>query len=111
MTAGYLERRGYEVLEANWRCPGLGEIDLVARKAGCLVFVEVRVRSGQAYGTPEESVTPEKRARLIALAEAYVQQAGWAGDWRIDMMALEVSRSGRLVRRHYIENAVTGWEH
>jgi putative endonuclease len=59
-------------------------------------------------GTPEESITPAKQARLIELGEAYVQASGWAGDWRIDVVAVEMDRRGRLLRVDHYENAVTG---
>jgi putative endonuclease len=109
-AAAFLEEQGYQVVARNWRCPGLGEIDLVAQHESCLIFVEVRVRTGRSYGTPEESVTRSKRARLIRLAEAYVLSVGWQSDWRIDVIALELDSGGRLVRRKHIPNAVTGWD-
>ena len=63
----HLEANGYHVLEANYRTRE-GEIDLVAEQDGALVFVEVRTRTGTTIGTPEESVTPTKRAHLVAAA-------------------------------------------
>ena len=69
----YLEKRGYEVLETNFRCPA-GEIDIVARKQGYLIFVEVRTRRSLECATPEESVTPAKREKLIELAQTYIQE-------------------------------------
>ena len=52
----HLEGRGYIVLETNYRSPS-GEIDLIAKKDGALVFVEVRTVTGTALGIPEESIT------------------------------------------------------
>jgi len=91
----------------NWRCQE-GELDLVARQGACLVVVEVRTRRGKALGPPEESITQAKQARLISLAEAYVQAVDWPGDWRIDVVAVELDQSGRLLRVDQYENAVTG---
>jgi len=110
LAAVFLQSQGYQVLERNWRCHGLGEVDLVMRRDECLVFVEVRARRTKAYGAPEDSLTPAKRRRMIALAEAYVDQHGWEGDYRIDFVALEMDAHGRLTRREHIENAVTGWD-
>jgi putative endonuclease len=107
LAGRHLAARGYEILARNWRCK-TGELDLVARDGDGLVFIEVRTRRGEALGTPEESVTPAKQARLIALAEAYVQAHDWPGNWRIDVVAVEVDRRGRLVRMEQYENAVTG---
>lgn len=107
LAALHLTARGYQIVARNWRC-GVGELDLVARDGDCLAFVEVRTRRGRALGTPEESVTPAKQARLIDLALAYVQAHDWPGDWRIDVVAVEMDGRGRLLRVDHYENAVTG---
>jgi putative endonuclease len=102
-----LAGKGYRLVTRNWRCP-VGEIDLVAEQGSCLAFVEVRTRRGESLGSPEESVTRRKRARLIALAESYVQASDWQGNWRIDVIAVELDGRGRLKRIDHYENAVTG---
>ncbi len=106
LAARYLVARGYELVARNWRCE-VGELDLVVRDGDCLAFVEVRTRRGEMLGSPEESVTSAKQARLIALAEAYVQACNWSGDWRIDVVAVEIDRHGQVVRLDHYENAVT----
>ena len=107
LAARHLSAKGYAIVARNWRC-GTGELDLVAQEGNGLVFVEVRTRRGEEMGTPEESITPAKQARLIALAEAYVQAHDWPGDWRIDVVAIEMDRRGRVLRLEQYENAVTG---
>ncbi len=107
LAARRLSAAGYEIVTRNWRCRA-GELDLVARQGECLVLVEVRTRRGKALGPPEESITPAKQARLITLAEAYVQAVDWPGDWRIDVVAVELDLGGRLLRVDHYENAVTG---
>lgn len=107
LAAQHLLGKGYALIAHNWRCSG-GELDLVARDGECLVFVEVRARRGRAMGSPEESITAAKQARLIALADAYLQEHEWAGNWRIDVVAIELDRGGRLLRIDHYENAVTG---
>ena len=107
LAAEHLRRAGYEILAANWRCPR-GEIDLIAREGETLAFVEVRTRRGREYGSPEESITALKRARLIETAQTYVQESGWEGDWRIDVVAVELSPAGKLVRISLLRNAVVG---
>lgn len=106
-AAQHLTGKGYEILERNWRCE-IGELDLVARDNACLVLVEVRARRGRKLGTPEESITVAKQARLIELAEAYTAAHDWTGDYRIDVVALELDRRGHLIRLDHYENAVTG---
>ena len=107
LAARHLAGRDYEIVARNWRCE-VGEIDLVARDGDWLAFVEVRTRRGRALGTPEESITPAKQARLVDLAEAYVQMHDWPGYYRIDVIAVELDRRGRLLRVEHYENAVTG---
>lgn len=104
----YLQEQGYEIRARNYRYSHVGEIDLVAEHDGQLVFVEVRTRRGNAYGTPEESITPDKQGRLIAVAQAYVQEHNWQGDWRIDVVAVECSPGGRFPRVTHIPSAVEG---
>ncbi len=107
LAALRLAANGYEIVDRNWRCE-VGEVDLVAQDGDDLAIVEVRTRRGRALGTPEESITLKKQARLIELAEAYVQATDWPGNWRIDVVAVEMDRRGRLLRVDHYENAVTG---
>jgi len=58
---------GWQVLERNWRCR-VGEIDIVARDGGVLVFCEVKTRSSALFGVPAEAVRPAKVRRIRALA-------------------------------------------
>jgi putative endonuclease len=105
-AAAHLLKQGYTLLARKWRSAG-GELDLVMRDGAELVFVEVRTRRGAA-GMAEESVGPAKQARLIALAYAYIEAAALPeGDaWRIDVVALDVDRAGRIARLEHIRSAV-----
>lgn len=106
IAARELIRRGYTVRERNWRCLE-GELDIVAEQRESLVFVEVRTRRGDRFGTPEESITPAKRAHLVAAAQAYLQAHPLQDcDWRIDVVAVELSAQGKLLRVDVIENAI-----
>ncbi len=102
----HLETLGFTIVEANYRTRW-GEIDLVAEKNAELVFVEVRTRRSRSMGTPEESITETKRAHLIAAAEEYLQGSDVLyEDWRIDLIAVELDRSGSVSRLDVIENAI-----
>jgi putative endonuclease len=108
MAAQRLASLGYEIVERNYRCRA-GEIDLVTRRDGRWVFVEVRTRRGGRFGTPEESVTARKRAHMVASAQHYLlANAAADADWRIDAVAIVLTRAGQLERLDVIENAVTG---
>lgn len=105
-AAGHLERLGYEILGRNVRTP-CGELDLIARREGSTVFLEVKTRRSRTHGLPEEAVTPRKKARLLAAAQYYLQQRGMIETpWRIDVVAVEFDRSGVLKRLEVIENAI-----
>lgn len=107
LAVQHLVKQGFAICHTNFRCPQ-GEMDIVAEKDGCLVFFEVRARGGRGFGTPEESVTLTKRQRLLAVAQAYIQEhADAPPDWRIDVVAVEISPRGKLLRLEVVENAVT----
>jgi putative endonuclease len=71
LAARELERRGYRVIERNYRCR-LGEIDLICRHGDTLVFVEVRSRAGGDRGTALDTVGAAKRRRIARVAEHYL---------------------------------------
>ncbi len=108
IAARRLANSGYRIIERRHRTTH-GEIDLVCEHEGTLVFVEVRTRRPGGFGTPEESITPDKAARMIASAEHYLQRSGVEyHDWRIDLVAIELGHNGKLLRFEVIENAVEG---
>lgn len=110
LAAAHLESRGYRIRERNFRCRQ-GEIDIIADNGRCLAFVEVRTRRGQATGSAAESLTLRKGARIQAAAEAYCQGQPEAPEQRrIDVIAIDLSREGRLLRLEHIENAFSGDE-
>ena len=101
-----LERMGYRILETNARTR-YGELDIVAIEGGYLVGVEVRTKRGTAFGTPEESITVAKSRRLGRLVEAYAQaHEGLPEDLRVDVVAVEMTAQGELLRLDVIKNAV-----
>jgi len=109
VAAAHLEAKGYRIRARNFRCRE-GEIDIVAEQGDCLVFVEVRTRRGDAFGTPAESVTVAKERRLLTVAKAYLQQHNDVPpNQRIDVVAVELS-GGRLLPVQHIEGAVADRE-
>ncbi|MDX1616563.1 MAG: YraN family protein [Candidatus Promineifilaceae bacterium] len=103
-----LQKKGYRIVQRNWRS-ARGEIDLIVEKDDEWVFVEVKTRRGRAMGTPEEALTESKARQLMSLALEYVASEGLDVDWRIDLVAVELDRRGRIVRCEHIPNAVLGW--
>ena len=86
-AAELLKRRGYEVIGAGFTARR-GEIDLICRRGGELVIVEVKTRTTEAFGTPAEAVGPRKRRALAAAAAEYRLLAGWKGPIRYAVVAL-----------------------
>jgi putative endonuclease len=106
LARDFLKKKGYKIREVNYRCRE-GEIDIVARKKDCLVFVEVRTKASAGFGSPEESVTFAKKEKLIASALAYLSKHDDLPEsWRIDFVAVELDHNGKAKRIEVIENAI-----
>ncbi len=103
-AADHLLRQGFTIVERNYQC-SLGEIDIVARRGPWQVFVEVKTRTGERYGPPQESVTAAKARKLAALAEYYRRtHRGNPPEWRIDVIAVDARGEPRVLE--HLENAV-----
>ena len=97
---------GYAILERNFRCR-YGEIDLVAEHAQDLVFVEVKTRRGTAYGLPEEAVNLRKQRKIVEVAHHYIDvHACSERSWRVDVVAIQLSRSGKLEEIRIYQHAI-----
>ena len=96
-AAAFLEAQGLTVVARNWRCR-FGEIDLVARDGGTLVFVEVRARASRAFGGAAESIGRLKRRKLIAAANLYLATRRIDRPCRFDAVLLEGGDRIRWVR-------------
>ena len=107
LAAEYLKRQDYTILATNWHCKN-GEIDIVAQKADTLVFVEVRTRRSESTEGAFESITPRKRSRMMAAAQAYVAAHELDhADWRVDMIGIAIPKRGAPIIE-YAED-VLGW--
>ena len=70
-VADWMRQQGFYIVEQNFRCK-FGEIDLIARDGTCLVFVEVKYRTTDRYGSPLESVNVRKQQTIRKVAEVYL---------------------------------------
>lgn len=104
-VAGRLERAGYHIVDRNWRIRG-GELDVVALDGETLVFVEVKVRTGERVGVAEDSLDERKLGRLLRAAEMYVEAHPEHIDrlWRVDFVAITLSADGVVRRYSHVEN-------
>ncbi len=114
LAAAALQQRGFTVVAQNWHCPE-GEADIIAQRDGEWYFVEVRTRRGTACGSPEESLTPRKLARMAAVARRYLseQSTDEARDviWHISFVAVALDGAGKLQRiTVYLDPESEPWE-
>ncbi len=87
VALGFLRNKGYEILETNWRS-GREEVDIIAIEKHTLVIVEVKTRTSDYSGSPEEFVTKKKQRRLIKAANDYIEQKDFNGETRFDIISI-----------------------
>lgn len=108
VARAHLEAKGYRLLATGFRTRE-GEVDLVAERDGVVAFVEVKTRRGDAAGSALEALDARKARRLLAASDAFAQQhPELPPDRRIDLIAIDLDRSGRVRSVVHVENAVEG---
>ena len=105
VAARHLERRGYTILDTNYR-KRFGEVDIVARQGATIVFVEVKTRRSRVYGTPLEAVDGRKQRQLSRIAADYlaVHRLESAAA-RFDVIAVTLGPDDQAVAIDHITNA------
>ena len=83
----FLQREGYRIVARNWRTK-TGELDIIARDGGILVFVEVKARTSDGFGGPEAAVDHAKQRRLISAALAFMEKTQCELPTRFDVVAI-----------------------
>lgn len=91
LAVKYLLEHGYKILERNWRYMHF-EIDIVARKEEILAIVEVKTRTGEFFGDPEEGVTKQKERFLSSAAHEYVVLKNLDVEVRYDIISIVFSK-------------------
>lgn len=102
----YLRGKGYEILDKNFTVRG-GEIDIVARKNGVLVFVEVKTRTSDFFGEGNESVDSQKKKRILYAVEKYLYTKIKSADpdFRLDIIEIEIDpKTGGLKNINHFED-------
>ena len=103
MAKLYLEQQGYEILDENW-CHGKAEIDLIAYKDKVIIFTEVKTRSGNGFGEPEDFVDNRKQRLLADAADEYIYLMDHQGEVRFDIIAILFDKKTNYTIKH-IEDA------
>ena len=99
----YLEDKGYKILETNWRC-SRAEVDLIAFKDSTLIFAEVKTRTGNSYGEPEDFVTAAKQGLMEFAAEEYIYKLEHNDEIRFDIISILFDKFDSYTVNH-IEDA------
>ena len=104
-VAALVERRGWRIVDRNFRTRS-GEIDIIALEGEILVFVEVRARTGTAFGLADETVNTRKLQRITMTALSYIEQHPELADhyWRVDLFALTLGSGDRVLACRQYEN-------
>ena len=97
LACAELERRGFEILARRYRTR-MGELDIIARDGSTVVFVEVKTRASDGWGSPADAVTPRKRARVRRMATDYLWRTGLLdAPCRFDVVAVTLGPARRPV--------------
>ena len=100
----WMRRHGYRIEERNFSCR-LGEVDIIARKDGCIVFTEVKLRKDAGHGQAREYVTPAKQRRVILAAELWLAKNPVELQPRFDVAEVYAPEGIRTKRIIYIKDA------
>jgi putative endonuclease len=99
----HLENSGYEILDENWTF-GKAEVDLIAYKDRVIIFAEVKTRSSNAFGEPEDFVDARKQKLLVEAADEYIYLMDHQGEVRFDIISILFDKNKNYILKH-IEDA------
>ena len=101
----YLARRGIRILVENFTCAA-GEVDLIGREKGVLVFIEVKTRTTDAFGPPHLAVHRRKQRQIVRAAQWYLaEQRTPDAASRFDVLAVTLRKDGSPPRIDWVKNA------
>src|SRR3978361_2433206 len=105
----HLESAGYEILDENWT-HGRLEVDLIAYKNKVIIFTEVKTRTGNSFGEPEDFVDARKQKLLAEAADEYIYLMNHQGEVRFDIISVLFDRQANYTLK-LTENAVGPRQH
>ena len=103
LAKAHLEGKGYEILDENWT-HGKLEVDLIALQKGVIIFIEVKTRTGNGFGEPEDFVDARKQRLLVDAADEYIYLMNHQGEVRFDIVSVLFDKQNNHVLKH-IEDA------
>ncbi len=106
LAAAHLLQHDYVIIERNWRCRS-GELDLIAKKEGLLIIIEVRSRKSlHQFGHPIESVETRKQMQVRRTAEVFIMMSNQSNsEVRFDVITVLLNKDGSLQEIKHIQNA------
>ena len=99
----YLKNKGYGIIAKNFYSRE-GEIDLICQKNGIVFFIEVKTRTNQNFGWPEEAVTDQKLEKIAAAAEKYLTENKINGEWQIDIISVIIDQGLKKAKIKHFQN-------
>ena len=100
LASQFLLNKGYKILQRNWRF-SRAEVDIIAKHGDILVFVEVKTRSSNKMGEPEDFVSMRQMEMLVQAAPAYMEEIDFEGEIRFDVIGVLISGTEQHVINHY----------
>ena len=112
LAGRYLESRGYEIIERNYRKPW-GEIDIIAFKNDICVFVEVKANSREFIGdfNPEVRVDDRKLGKIVKTAMLYMDSDVLRSsyDWQVDVVSVTFNENDKKAKIKHFKNVAEAW--
>lgn len=103
LALSYLKSKKYKIIEKNVR-NRFGEIDIIAKDQGTLVFIEVKTRTSEAFGSPIQGINERKKERLRQLATRYIAENGLI-EQEVRFDVLGILQTGKETKIEHIPNA------
>ena len=103
LAVSYLKSKGFKILEKNLRSR-FGELDIIAQDRNTLVFIEVKTRTSEIFGSPIQGVDERKQSRLRNLALRYIAEKG-LGEQEVRFDVLGILQTAQETKIEYIPNA------
>ena len=103
LATRFLKRNGFRILDRNW-CSGRYELDIVAEKQGCVVFVEVRGRTWNSLQSGFDSVGYKKKRSIQRASVAYRRSHRGIKSYRFDIISIDWNDQGKKPALHHYEN-------
>lgn len=100
MAIQFLEKNGIQIVETNYRASH-AEIDIIAKEGDLILFVEVKTRAYTSYGRPEDFVGSKKQQLISYAANRYMEQIGYEGEIRFDIVSIILEDESLKSIQHY----------